>query len=129
MLFNLKSIVLYGLLSVAAATPIFDATGSESTGRLEARMAKKKTPTQDFKALDGSVIPVAKIVKALGEARMHIAAGTTAPGRYPKPFGNKMSNTGLAAPVFAEKATGADSGLLEYPIQRKYRHSDVYSHY
>lgn len=122
MLFNLKSIVLYGLLSVAAATPIFDINEGVSTGHLEARMAKKKTPSQDYKSLSGQVIPASAIAAALSQARKHVTDGTTT-GRdgngYPKHFGNRAANTGVATTLFPEKGTGANSGLMEYPLVRK----------
>jgi len=42
MFFNFKSIVLYGLLSVATASPMFNLMEDATESQLEARVTKKK---------------------------------------------------------------------------------------
>jgi hypothetical protein len=117
MFFNLKSIVLYGLLAVATASPILNIPDPEGTTtvQLEAR-TKKKGVSQSFKLLNGGIISKDKIARALSEVRTYRAKPENEWPPGLKPFGNSKATNGLASRVFADKPMGDDSNLLEYPV-------------
>ena len=116
---NLKSLVLYGLLAVATATPLLTAPhDNHPSTHLSARMTKKKGASHSYMTLDKHVIPQEEVAKALGEVRRRIATGQKK-GKYPAPFSNKATNHGHARKVFANKDMGKDANLLEWPMPRK----------
>lgn len=118
MLFNLKSIVIYGLLVVVTASPLASIPGRDdvATVKIEARTKKKGVP-QSFKLLDGGTVSRETIAKALGEVR---SARPLPETQWPvgmKHFQNTKAAIGerkKSGKVFPDKPMGADSGLLEY---------------
>lgn len=93
MLFNAKSIVLYGLIALSSASPLAEFS--------------KRAKISDYKCPDGEEISESDIRKAFHECRRHDDGSI---GKYPAYFGNQ--NNGEK--VLANVPDGTD--LREFPI-------------
>ncbi|KAL4983815.1 Ribonuclease/ribotoxin [Aspergillus falconensis] len=93
MFFDLKSIVLYGLMALAHASPLPELS--------------KRAKLSDFQCPDGTTLSEHDIREALHECR-RLDDGSI--GKYPAYFGNKSNNQ----KVFANIPDGTD--LREFPI-------------
>ncbi|ETS77089.1 hypothetical protein PFICI_10963 [Pestalotiopsis fici W106-1] len=100
MLFNMRSLALYGLMAISTASPV----PSRDDGMNEI-VARAKLG--DFLCPDGHTIAESDIRKAFGECRQH-NDGTV--GKYPAFFGNKDGDNAVLTNVPA----GTD--LREFPI-------------
>ncbi|KGO64314.1 Guanine-specific ribonuclease N1/T1 [Penicillium expansum] len=93
MLFDLKSIVLYGLVALAHASPLPELS--------------KRAKLSDFQCPDGTTLSEHDIREALHECQRHNDGSI---GKYPAYFGNKSNNQ----KVFNNIPDGTD--LREFPI-------------
>ncbi|RHZ68721.1 hypothetical protein CDV55_105336 [Aspergillus turcosus] len=93
MLFDMKSIVLYGLMAIAHASPL--------------PQLSKRAKLGDFQCPDGTTLSESDIRDALQECR-RLDDGSI--GKYPAYFGNQSNNQ----KVFANIPDGTD--LREFPI-------------
>ncbi|KAJ5545081.1 hypothetical protein N7461_007385 [Penicillium sp. DV-2018c] len=93
MIFDFKSIVLYGLMTLAVASPVPGLT--------------KRAKLGDFQCPDGTVLAEHDIREAFHECRRHDDGSI---GKYPAKFGNKSGG----GKVFSNIPDGTD--LREFPI-------------
>ncbi|KAJ5554879.1 hypothetical protein N7535_007322 [Penicillium sp. DV-2018c] len=93
MIFDFKSIVLYGLMTLAVASPVPGLT--------------KRAKLSDFQCPDGTVLSEHDIREAFHECRRHDDGSI---GKYPFKFGNKSGG----GKVFSNIPDGTD--LREFPI-------------
>jgi hypothetical protein len=99
MLFDMKSIVLFGLMAVAHASPLPVPEASELS---------KRAKLGDFLCPDGHTVSEKDVREAYHECR-RVDDGKI--GKYPAYFGNKDGNN----KVFSNIPDGTD--LREFPIQ------------
>ncbi|PGG96498.1 hypothetical protein AJ79_09558 [Helicocarpus griseus UAMH5409] len=104
MWFDMKSIVLYGLLSIAYAAP----APSPSP---QLHQLSKRAKLGSFKCPDGNVIDEEDVRRAFNECKKHDDSKV---GKYPFPFGNKRSQNGKTVAVLA--GIPATTKLREFPI-------------
>ncbi|KAF7161338.1 hypothetical protein CNMCM5623_006952 [Aspergillus felis] len=94
MLFDMKSVVLYGLMALAHASPVPE-------------FSKRAAKLGDFQCPDGTTLSENDVREALHECRRHNDGSI---GKYPAYFGNKSNNQ----KVFGNIPDG--TGLREFPI-------------
>jgi hypothetical protein len=93
MLFDMKSLVLYGLMAIAHASPL--------------PALSKRAKLGDFQCPDGSILSESDVRNAFQECR-RLNDGSI--GKYPAYFGNQSNNQ----KVFGNIPDGTD--LREFPI-------------